>query len=301
MDETEFYPYASSLSVLYVEDSSTIRRATEKILRRYFPLLQSAEDGVSGLELYRSFHLEHQKPYDIVITDLEMPNINGHELSRQILQITPHQKIIVISSNENFKELIALMNIGVKKFLAKPINQQELDEILRSVIEDLFHEQRQHHELETISKNNTLLKKREAMYLVKLEKNFQVLSEFNDALNESGIVSKTDPNGIITYVNDKFCTISGYSSDELIGHSHNIVKSGEFSSSFYEKLWHTIMQGKSYKGIIKNRAKNGSFYYVDSLIKPIMDTQGEIVEFISIAHDMTPLMNALANEQHAQK
>lgn len=300
MIESEFLRRASAFSVLYVEDSVTIRHATEKLLQKYFPHLQSATDGKEAFELYRRYHNEHEKNFDIVITDLEMPNMDGRELSRLILEADPDQQIIIISSNENFRDLIALMNIGVKKFLAKPILEEDLFNILTNVVDALFHKQIKAQEVQEISVHNTMLKKREEIYLNKLEKNFKIVSEFNDALNESGIVSKTDPQGIITYVNDKFCTISGYTSDELIGHSHNIIKSGEFSPSFYSKLWHTITQGKSFKGIMKNRAKNGALYYVDALIKPILSTDGEIIEYISIGHDMTPLMIALENEQRAQ-
>ena len=106
---------------------------------------------------------------------------------------------------------------------------------------------------------------------------------------------------MITYANDSFCKISGYERHELIGQKHSIVNSGEMSSSFFTKLWNTINSGKSYKHILKNRSKNGSFYYVETLIKPIVDTQGIITEFIAIEHDITRMMESIDTAKKAEK
>jgi PAS domain S-box-containing protein len=297
----DFHHHLKNLHVLYVEDSATMRHATEKLLTPYFNHIDSAEDGILGLELYRNFHKQHEKNYDIVITDLEMPNMDGKELARAILSIDPSQEIIIISSSNDLTILIDLINIGVRKFLAKPIQTQQLHNTISEVAANLRLKKLKEDELSDISKHNILLRKREEIYLSKLEKSFQELSEFNDALNASGIVSKTNPLGIITYVNAKFCELSGYSEEKLVGNKHTLVNCGEMSSSFFEKLWHTITAKKIYKGIFKNRTKVGTIYYVEQLIKPILNIEGEIIEYIAIGHDITQMMESIEIAKRAEE
>ncbi|MEA3553442.1 MAG: PAS domain-containing sensor histidine kinase [Campylobacterota bacterium] len=100
------------------------------------------------------------------------------------------------------------------------------------------------------------------------------------------IVSKTDQNGIITFVNDKFCELSGYSRDELIGQSHNIVRNSQVSPSIYKELWQTIKSGNTFEGVIKNRAKNGDTYIVEAKIFPHID-ENNILHYVSIRTDIT--------------
>lgn len=116
-----------------------------------------------------------------------------------------------------------------------------------------------------------------------------VLEEYKKAIDESSIVSKTDPYGIITYVNSKFCETSGYTEDELIGKNHNIIRNPINSKSFFEDMWKTLKNKKTFKGIISNKRKDGTIYYVDSTIVPILDYQGNIIEYIGIRHDITSL------------
>ena len=94
---------------------------------------------------------------------------------------------------------------------------------------------------------------------------------YQEAIENSNIVSKTDINGIITFVNDEFCKISGYSKDELIGQNHNIVRHPETPTSNFENLWKTILSKKSYKATVKNLTKNGKTIYLNTTITSILD------------------------------
>lgn len=116
------------------------------------------------------------------------------------------------------------------------------------------------------------------------------LKQYQDAIDESNIVSKTDINGIIIFANDEFCKISGYSRDELIGKNHNIIRHPDVKKSVFENLWKTILSKKVYKGIIKNRAKDGREFYLNATIIPILDTNGNIEEFVAIRHDVTDVI-----------
>lgn len=107
-------------------------------------------------------------------------------------------------------------------------------------------------------------------------------------LDRYAIVAKTDTNGIITYANDNFCDISGYTREELIGADHIILSSGLHPKGFFAKMWQSIKKGEQWRGEICNRAKDGSLYWVDTTITPSFDPRsGEIQEFIAFRYDIT--------------
>lgn len=118
----------------------------------------------------------------------------------------------------------------------------------------------------------------------------KLLEDYKKAIDNSTIVSKTDKRGVITYVNQAFCDISGYSVDELIGKPHNIVRDPELSKEAFRELWSTIKSGKTWTGQIPNLAKNRSTYWVDASISPIYDNEDNLVEYIAIRHDITEII-----------
>lgn len=123
-----------------------------------------------------------------------------------------------------------------------------------------------------------------------LDDNIRFLDQYKMVLDESSIVSKTDASGVITYVNDVFCEISGYTREELIGKNHNIVRHPDTPKELFKDLWDTIKSGNVWKETFKNLSKRGEEYYVKTVIVPIFDEAGKVVEYIAARTDVTELI-----------
>jgi len=120
-----------------------------------------------------------------------------------------------------------------------------------------------------------------------------ILQQYKNLIDNNIIVSKADVRGNIIFVNDKFCEISGYERDELLGKPHSIVRHEDMEASLFEDMWDTIKnKKKTWTGQVKNKRKDGRAYYVDAIISPILNQDGEIIEYIALRYDVSDMINA---------
>ena len=153
------------LTVLYVEDSDIVRESTYDMMKEFFTHVDLAEDGVKGLEKYKKFHEEHHEYYDIVFTDINMPKMNGIEMSEAILRENPMQNIVVVSAHNEADYLLRLINIGISNFILKPIEIMQFQNVISKITYAILNEKMLKQKQKKLLKVNKLLQdaKKEAV------------------------------------------------------------------------------------------------------------------------------------------
>lgn len=121
----------------------------------------------------------------------------------------------------------------------------------------------------------------------------------NTALNNAALVSETNRKGYITYVNDTFCEFSEYTKDELIGKNHNIIRHPDMPKEIFKDMWATIGKGNVWRGRVKNRKKNGGFYWVQAIITPVIGKDGKPEKYVGVRFDITE--EVLREEAYLEK
>ncbi|MGE4295252.1 MAG: response regulator [Campylobacterales bacterium] len=256
----------AGLSVLLVEDDEEVRSTLKSLLTRWGVEVHDAPDGEAGFRLY-----EAVRPH-AVVTDIQMPRMDGFAMIRAIRVLSPRIPVTVITAHSDHAYLVKAIELGLDHLLFKPVSAPQLRAVLEKV-----HDR------------------------IRLESEINKERQYYKALMAATIVSKTDPKGVITDVNDNFCQISGFTREELIGKPHNIVRHPDMPAEGFRAMWETIGSGQIWHGQVKNRKKGGGYYIVSTTIVPLLDDRGRIAEYISIRQDVTDLERLREEVQRQQE
>lgn len=253
---------AQPYRVLLIDDDEILLEYYSTVLRDAGMDVDTLSNPMEGLKALTEF-----KP-DITVMDVYMPACSGPELAQVIRQddAWAMMPIMFLSTESDLNRQLAAMNLGGDDFLVKPV---EAGHLVAAVF----------------------ARAKRARWTNRLNKDLQHTLRENQyqiiTMDQHDIVSTTDIKGKILSVNDRFCTVSGYSREELLGQNHRMLKSGIHNPSLYEELWSTISTGKIWRGTICNRKKNGDEYWVESTIVPFLDDKGIPYKYVSARTDIT--------------
>jgi PAS domain S-box-containing protein len=248
--------------ILMVDDDTSVLEAHAGILRNAGFEVMAVDDPVAALDFLPEFQPE------VCVLDVEMPACRGTDLA-SLLRRDPRYAqlpVIYLSAFGDLDHQLDARLAGGEDYLVKAVAP-------RLLIAAVIMRARQFRMLGTAHRQHRLA--------------LRQLENLKTTVDAHAIVSASAPDGSIIDANEKFCEISGYTRDELIGRNHRIVKSGRHPPAVFEELWQTISGGKIWRGEVQNRRKDGSHYWVQATIVPILDDNGLPEQYISIRTDIT--------------
>lgn len=245
--------FLSTVTVLYIEDDMTTLENIYSIFKPLFKKVIIAKNGFQGYQ----FCMKYKNEIDIIISDITMPELTGIDMLKKIRNAKMSIPIIFASAYQESQFLYEAIKLNISDYLIKPFNIQELLFKIESICHDLY-------------QNKLIIRQK------------QELKQYLNLVDKVAIISKTDKKGRITFVNDIFCDVAGYSKEELIGQTHNIVRHPDMPKNAFQSLWRDIKEGKIWNGKVKNKAKNGSSYFVNATIMPIYDDLENISGYIGV-------------------
>ena len=267
---------------------ATMTRREEIVGRHLFDVFpdnpdDADADGVFNLRASLNFVLQHKTAHTMAVQKYDIRRPDGtfevrywSPFNKPVLDAA-NEVVYIIHSVEDVTDFVHLQN--------EQTARDKITEELRIQAEKMGIEVIKWSK--EIQKLNAELEQKVTERTAELESVHKDVSDYRYALDESCIVAVTDQRGIITHVNDNFCKISKYSREELIGRDHSIINSGYHPKEFIRDLWITIASGKIWKGELKNKAKDGTIYWVDTTIVPFLNELGKPYKYLAIRSDIT--------------
>ncbi|MEA3290575.1 MAG: response regulator [Campylobacterota bacterium] len=270
-DLEDFIEFSHTVKVLYIDKDSEMMNDICDVFKIFFHQLDIAYNGEEGLELFK------QNRYDLIITAIDIPKMNGIDLITAIRKISRHITILTLTTEQReLKDLIDLIRLGIDGHILIPIEVQQFVGILQKV-------------LDTLKNKQGLYEYRINLELMVKEKTKE-LQKYLDIINKHILISTTDLNGVIIYANEAFSTTSGYTKEELIGKSQNIIRHPDMPKSIFKDMWSSLQNGQTWRGKIKNIKKDGNYYWVDAVISPNFDKNGNIDSYNAVRINITDKM-----------
>lgn len=252
----------NKFTLLYVEDDDVIRVELSQLLMGFFSNVLVAKNGKDGLRTY----LENQDNIDLILTDINMPVYNGLDMIKKIREFDKKIPVIFATAHSDNEFLIEAIKLKAQEYIVKPIDIRHLLSLMNEIATGLYHDSL-------------------------LEQQQKELIKYKEIIDLNNIVIKTDINLKITYVNELFCEISGFDSEELIGKELKDLKYSDMASDIYTNLYLNILNNKSWEGKLKNIKKDGGFFNTDAYVMPTLDETGEMNGAISIQKNITEELN----------
>lgn len=256
--------------IMLVDDDRTLTDFYKGILGQHGMQVIAVNDPMQVLDTIVDAHPE------LILMDIDMPGCSGVELASIIRQQEQFAgiSIIFLSSETEFGRQVSVLEKGGDDFLTKPVDPGFL---VRSIAT-------------RVSKARTL-----SNMSYRLLSALREVENRNLALDHHSIITITNINGEIVYVNDKFCDISGYSEKEILGQRHSLLDSDVHSKEFFDDLWDTIRAGKVWKNEMCEKKKNGDLFWADTTIVPFTDEQKRPYQYVAIQNDITSRIEAEQN------
>ncbi len=256
--------FLKTLSILYVEDDVEARKQLGHFLEHRVKMLFTAENGAAGLNVFQKEHP------DIVITDIQMPVMDGLTMAHEIRKQDKTTPIIVTTAFEQTDYLMRAINIGVDKYVAKPVCT---DRMLTAVLE--------------------------CAHSLRSERQVKLGAMVFNGSQEAIVI--TDPSSIIISVNPAFTQITGYTEEEAVGHTPKLIASGKQNRAFYHNMWRQIQAKGHWQGLLWNKRKDGTVFPSWLSISTLTDAHGRVTQRIGIFSDTSEQLHLEEQLRHAQK
>lgn len=254
--------FLKELTIICAEDSNTIRAFMQEHMGKLFKNFYALKDGQNAFNFYKILKQKGVR-VDAIVSDIHMPNMSGIEFLKEVRKIDEKIPFIFTTAYLEKEYLLEAIKLNATEYILKPI---DIDSASKK-----------------IERECRFIKQQE---IIKQQK--EELERYLEVIDTVANISKTDIHGKITYVNQNFCDVSKYEKNELIGKSHNIVRHPDTSAETFKNMWHTISLGKVWKDKLKNLAKDGTSYFVNSTIIPRFDEINEnIIEYVAIRFVIT--------------
>jgi PAS domain S-box-containing protein len=278
---TELIGFCKTLKLLYVEDNEEARLGTSMMLGEFFDDITVAVDGEDGLKKFK------ESEFDLIVSDINMPKMNGIEMAAEIKKINNDIAVLILSAYNETSYFLDTIKIGIEGYLLKPIDLEQFLTIISKTAKKI-----------KIFKENIEYKNSLELKVAQEVKKELAL---NHAIEQSSMLVKFSTEGKITFVNDEFVKVSGYTKDEIIGKQHDAMMHKEDYDNHFNLIWNEISSGRMWKGALKSTTKEGETIHLNSVIVPIKDVDESIIEYLDISHDVSEIVNLYEELDRTQK